>query len=344
MSAVDASRRTILERFKQAWESGRRPSIADYLPAGNKDRELLVSLIRVDLERRLEAGEMACVEAYLGRYPELRSAHGVVLELVVAELQIRQLHDPLVSIEEYVGRFPQYRDELIAKVAEPTWDMASTADVANGDACPAKRPAPNPGAASVTATGDSRDTLGTHASVTGFTPPNIKGYEILGELGRGSKTVVYRAHQLRLNRIVALKMLVPDPDVRPEDLVRFLSEVEVVARLQHPNIVQIYEVGAHEFGPFFTMEYLQGGRLDQMLGGAPLPPRPAARLLETLALAVHAAHQHGVIHRDLKPANVLLAEAAQPSAADHRQVHRLKQSTLKVIDFGVANASTSGPD
>jgi eukaryotic-like serine/threonine-protein kinase len=336
MGAVDTARWTILKKFQQAWQRGQRPSIAEYLAADDTDRDLLVSLIHVDLERRLEAGEMACVEAYLGRYPQLRNAHGIVFDLVVAELQQRQRRDPLVSVQEYVGRFPQYRDDLLAKLAEQTCLVSSAA---RAEPVQSESPAPKQDAAGGTTTGDPRETFGpvaSDATLVACSPPKIKGYEILGLLGRGAKTVVYRACQLRLNRIVALKMLAPDPDVRSEDLVRFLNEVEVVARLQHPNIVQIYEVGAHESGPFFTMEYLQGGRLDQMLAGTPLLPRPAARLIETLALAIHAAHQHGVIHRDLKPANVLLAEAPRPRPDDQRQVRTLKQSMLKVIDFGVA--------
>jgi serine/threonine protein kinase len=193
---------------------------------------------------------------------------------------------------------------------------------------------------------DSRETIDpipASPTVVAVSWPKIKGYEILGELGRGSKTIVYRALHLRLNRVVALKMLGPDPDLRPEELVRFLNEAEVVARLQHPNIVQIYDMGAHERGPFFTMEYLKGGRLDQMLAGTPLSARPAARIVETLALAVHAAHQQGVIHRDLKPANVLLAQAPRARPQESNQIRRLKQSMLKLIDFGLAKCMQVGP-
>src|SRR5438067_532870 len=138
--------------------------------------------------------------------------------------------------------------------------------------------------------------------------PTVPGYEVLGELGRGGMGVVYKARQLKANRLVALKMLLAGAHAGGEGLARFKAEAEAVARLQHPNIVQIYEVGEHDGLPFFSLEFCPGGSLDKKLAGTPLPPRESAHLLETLARAVHAAHEKKVIHRDLKPANVLLAE------------------------------------
>ena len=100
------------------------------------------------------------------------------------------------------------------------------------------------------------------------------------------------------------------------DLARFRTEAEAVARLQHPNIVQIYEVGEHDGLPFFSLEFCAGGSLDKKLAGTPLPPKEAAALVETLARAMQAAHDKGVIHRDLKPANVLLTEDGTPKITD----------------------------
>ena len=108
------------------------------------------------------------------------------------------------------------------------------------------------------------------------------------------------------SRLVALKMILAGQYAGPQELARFRSEAEAVARLQHPHIVQIYEVGEHDGQPYFSLEFVDGGSLAQKLDGTPLPPRQAARLVETLARAMHAAHQAGVVHRDLKPANVLL--------------------------------------
>jgi eukaryotic-like serine/threonine-protein kinase len=135
----------------------------------------------------------------------------------------------------------------------------------------------------------------------------IPGYEILGELGRGGMGVVYKARQEGLNRTVALKMILAGGHASAEELARFRHEAEAAARLQHPNIVQIYEVGACDGRPFFSLEYLDGGSLAHHLDGTPQPPRQAAALIETLARAVQHAHDHGIVHRDLKPSNILLA-------------------------------------
>ena len=144
----------------------------------------------------------------------------------------------------------------------------------------------------------------------------IAGFEILGELGRGGMGVVYKARQIELKRLVALKMILAGSHAGHAQLARFRAEAEAVARLQHPNIVQIYEIGEQDGLPYFALEYMDGGSLDS-LGGTPLPPRQAAQLLETLARAIHYAHERGIIHRDLKPGNVLLtADAIVPKITD----------------------------
>jgi WD40 repeat protein len=138
-------------------------------------------------------------------------------------------------------------------------------------------------------------------------PPVIPGYEVLGLLGRGGMGVVYQARQVALDRLVAVKMLPAGNLADAAEAARFRREAEAVARLQHPNIVHVYEVGEADGRPYFTLEFCAGGSLAARLNGTPLPPAEAAALVETLAGAAHYAHQRGVIHRDLKPANVLLA-------------------------------------
>src|SRR6516162_891049 len=128
--------------------------------------------------------------------------------------------------------------------------------------------------------------------------PVIPGYEILDELGRGGMGVVYKARQLSLGRLVALKMILAGEHAGRVQLARFRTEVEAVAHLQHPNLVQVYEVGEHDGRPYFVMELVEGGSLDLKTDAKPQPPRHAAQLLETLARAVHAVHQQGIIHRD----------------------------------------------
>jgi len=138
-------------------------------------------------------------------------------------------------------------------------------------------------------------------------PDRVAGYEVLEELGRGAMGVVYKARQARLGRLVALKMILDGTMASPEQRARFCTEAEAVARLNHPHIVHIHEIGEHDGRPFFSMEYIGGGSLAQRLNGTPMPPREAARLAEHLARAVQHAHQQGIVHRDLKPANILLA-------------------------------------
>jgi len=183
--------------------------------------------------------------------------------------------------------------------------------------------------------------------------PSVANYEILGVLGSGGMGVVYKARQLSLNRIVALKTILTGAIGNTVALARFRQEAEAVARLQHPNIVQIYEVGEAQGQPFFSLEFVDGGSLDRRLNGTPLAARQAAQLVETIARAIEAAHQRGVIHRDLKPANVLLAldSQAQMPAADSKDftnlatVHMpLATAIPKITDFGLAKQLGSGSD
>ena len=162
-------------------------------------------------------------------------------------------------------------------------------------------------------------------------PYRLGDYELLSELGRGSMGIVYLARHTRLQRVVALKMLLGGEFARDEIRARFNLEAKAVARLQHPNIIQIFEVGewcVSAVGPpvpYFTLEYVEGGSLSARLAGAPQAPFRAASWLLTLARAVHYAHGQGIVHRDLKPSNVLL------TADGH----------LKICDFGVAKLLTA---
>jgi WD40 repeat protein len=185
------------------------------------------------------------------------------------------------------------------------------------------------------------------------TPPSPTGYEILGELGRGGMGVVYKASQVQLKRVVALKMILSGAHADGEERLRFRTEAEAIARLQHPNIVQVFEVGEWQASevsspvPYFSLEFCPGGSLERKLGGTPLAPLEAAKLAETLARALHSAHTRGIIHRDLKPANVLLTPAeTQPLASalstptapepDGSTTPLLERWVPKVTDFGLA--------
>jgi len=147
-------------------------------------------------------------------------------------------------------------------------------------------------------------------------PKRIGTYEILEEIGRGGMGVVYKAHDLRLKRTVALKVILAGGHAGTVELARFQVEAEAVARLKHRNFVQIYEVGSDEGLPFLALEYCGGGSLEERVARTPLPPREAAELAAKLADAMDHAHRALVIHRDLKPANVLFDENGEPKTTD----------------------------
>jgi WD40 repeat protein len=233
------------------------------------------------------------------RWPLLR-------ELLLLELHYRRREAP--SVEEYGRRFPAYAERIA-----PLFRGQTSAE-----------------------SGQQAAKEGDRTSPRG-SPPTVPGYEILGELGRGGMGVVYEARHVALGRPVALKMLRAGTDAGEEELARFRTEAEAAARLQNPNIVQIYEVGEHQGLPYVALEFCPGGSLEKKLDGTPLPPQPAAQLVETLARAMHAAHAKGIVHRDLKPANVLLVASERPEAValggDPGQPERYDP---KITDFGLA--------
>lgn len=158
----------------------------------------------------------------------------------------------------------------------------------------------------------------------------VPGYEILGEVGRGGMGVVYKARALRLDRIVALKMILAGGHASAKDRARFLHESEVVAQLQHPHIVALYEAGQHGNLLYFTLEFVAGGNVSELLAGTPLPPASAASLVEEVSRGMHYAHERGIVHRDLKPSNVLLHKDDGGSTTNAIKL------IPKITDFGLA--------
>jgi tetratricopeptide (TPR) repeat protein/tRNA A-37 threonylcarbamoyl transferase component Bud32 len=153
--------------------------------------------------------------------------------------------------------------------------------------------------------------------------PEVPGYVILEVIGRGGMGVVYKARHHRLDRLVALKMVLSGAHASPEQLARFTIESQAVAQLLHPGIVQIYEVGEHDGLPYFSLEFVAGGSLANKIGDKPQPAREAAAMVHDLAVAMREAHRHHIIHRDLKPANVLLTPDGHPKITDFGLAKRL---------------------
>ncbi len=157
--------------------------------------------------------------------------------------------------------------------------------------------------------------------------PGVAGYEILGELGRGAMGVVYKARQVGLKRLVALKMILSGGHASRTEVLRFKTEAEAVARLQHPNIVQVFEIGEHRGLPFFSLEFVDGGCLSDRLVDQALPVRAAADMVRKLSLAMACAHEAGIVHRDLKPANVLMTKEGEPKITDFGLAKKLEEDS-----------------
>ena len=177
----------------------------------------------------------------------------------------------------------------------------------------------------------------------------IADYDILAEIGRGGMGVVYKARHRRLHRLAALKMVLAGEFASPIQERRFRLEAELAARVQHPNIVQIYEIGSDQGHPFLAMEWVEGGSLANRLDGQSWGPSEAASLLEALALAIHVAHSEGVIHRDLKPANILLQTGGVGRPSDQWWPKRPEFTVdpasgllPKIADFGLARPIEGG--
>src|SRR5437867_4210124 len=145
---------------------------------------------------------------------------------------------------------------------------------------------------------------------------NFGDYELLEEIGRGGQGVVYRAHQRSLNRTVALKVIGLGPWATEAHLKRFRREAEAAASLEHSGIVPIYEVGEREGSCYFSMKFVEGGQLDEVVRREPMPIRQAAELIAKVARTVHYAHEHGILHRDIKPGNILLDKNGEPHLTD----------------------------
>ena len=215
---------------------------------------------------------------------------------------------------ELLARHPDLAAELEAFFADHDWLHQLAAPLRPiGEALPrpAEAPtlAPDGGFAAAAPLGDIR---------------YLGDYELLEEIARGGMGMVFRARQVTANRAVAVKLILAGQFSSADEVRRFRSEAEAAASLDHPHIVPIFEVGEHQGQQFYSMKLVQGGSLGQQLAQSPLAPRQAAQLLETVARAVHYAHQRGIIHRDLKPANILLDAAGQPFVTDFGLAKRVE--------------------
>ena len=261
-------------------------------PHANVSLDVLeqIDAVCVSLEAAWQAGSEPNLSEYLERVGKPDQL-ALLSELLPTDCECRQARDLPVNPDFYLARFPEYEHEVLRILAPLETESGKKTDTKSG----------------CTVTAD-------------YSLPQFEGYEILRELGRGGMGVVYLAQHQKLKRLVALKVILAGSHAGVAHRARFRAETEAVARLQHPNIVQIYEVGEYEGKPYCVLEYCSGGSLDRHLAATPQAPREAAQIAEVLARAVEVAHRARVVHRDLKPANVLLAVDGH----------------LKVTDFGLA--------
>lgn len=258
--------------------------------------------LRAEQVRRWQRGEQVRVEVLLSAEPEDSVDSEGLLDLIYGEVLLREERGEHPTADEYVARFPTHAEAIQRQfvvhselMIDQTWQSARET---SGPFPPTAWP---------------RDSA----------PPDVPDYEILGELGRGGMGVVYKARHRRLKRTVALKLIRDRTLADAVVLARFRAEAEAVARLQHPNIVQIYDCGDYDGVPYLSLEYVAGGSLEAWTCAPLHSVSECVLLLETIARAVGYAHQQQIVHRDLKPANILLADG-QP----------------KITDFGLAKQST----
>jgi hypothetical protein len=223
------------------------------------------------------------------------SAYDERFALLLADLTDRAQRGEAVNLEEQCRTHPEFADEL-----RSLWGAVMVAQAAGSHSlvetvAPAKPEYPS-------------------GSIQ--LPSRFGDYELLEELGRGGMGIVYRARQLSLGREVAVKMMLRGPYATAADRDRFQAEAMAVAKLDHPHIVPVYEVGEIDGVPYFSMKYIAGETLSTKLADGPMPSREAASLLATVARTIHFAHTRGVLHRDLKPSNILLDESGEPHVTD----------------------------
>jgi predicted Ser/Thr protein kinase len=281
------------ELLASLWRRGEHPDLATFLAqVGPLEPQDLGAVLRVDQRQRWQAGERVPAETYLECYPALGAAVECAVDLVYNEFLLRERQGEAPDPAEFLRRFPAYAAVLGPQI-ELHRALAGQATVA-----PTQQGGNGP------------------AGVL----PQVPGYEVMEELGRGGMGVVFKARQTSLNRTVALKMLLAGQLASASEVQRFRAEAEAVASLDHAHIVPIYEVGEHDGRLYFSMKLVEGRSLAGFSGS----PQEAAQLIGCVARAVHYAHQRGIIHRDLKPANILLGAHGQPYVTDFGLARRVE--------------------
>ncbi len=276
--------------------------------------EKLVDQLCDTFEREWKRGERPRIEDRISGIHGSAQEH-LLRELVAVEVEMRRALGENPEPSEYESRFPGHA---------ATIERAFVSAVA-------QRNAPE---STVAAAGDTSERATGAGAGSGSSdwPSHIGRYEILRILGKGGFAVVYLARDPQLDRLVALKMILAGANAPPEVLDRFQIEAQSIAHLNHPNIVNIYEVGVADGLPYLALEFVEGGSL---VTRDPRPPRSCAETLETLAKAIQFAHDHSIVHRDLKPANVLVTPDGVPKVSDFGLAKRLESDSGRTVSGSV---------
>lgn len=296
-----------------------------------------------------QRGERTLVEQLITSLQPVLITDDLLLDLVCAEIGLREEVAETIDQDEYIRRFPHLETALRRQFEVNRW-LGSLTGMQSVSILVSQCGSPN------SPPGDqSRTLVDNPATESRF--PEIAGYEILSELGRGGMGVVYSARHLQLNRTVALKMIRDSALASPTVRERFRGEAKAVARLKHPGIVQIYDFNDTSEIPYFSLEYLPEGNLSEWTRGKPQRIEVACQFVEKLAQALDHAHHEGIVHRDLKPANVLLARStsiesvystgANPApdiSASFSSGASLADFEPKISDFGLAKSLIDNED
>ena len=259
--------------------------------------EQQLRLAREKLERLILAGDDSPVERVLDEFEQVSTNDDLVAELVYNEYLIRSEQEQSPQVHEFLNRFPRHAARIQRLFSiHATLITEQTLSAFDDDVSEVPK------------------RLGPGCTVGPF--------ELIESLGTGGKGHVFKARQVDLNRVVALKVLKGNA-TNDQEIRRFLIEAKAVANLQHPNIVQVYESDIYENLPYIALEYISGGTLDDQIHNGPIASNRAARLIATLADAIQHAHSRGIIHRDLKPSNVLIAVDGTPKVTDFGLAKRL---------------------